>query len=527
MKCQTSKLTEVSPAAATDKANDVIKHLARQIRDEFINQSEVVVDKIRFDEKAPTNLKPQVGEKYSEKKLGEKKSSLKTSVKSIFKSVVNKIGVFKNKTTEKEISLRDGAKTSKKQDCEKSETISNVKNRKKQVCKNDEGDASSRTLSKNSHSQKTAPGTNTLKILDKKDSSRIERHASKRHREVEDKSHGSPIKKLKSTHTASDAYSDSLLGNFFNPVQPAKESSPLFKIPKVGASQPRLAEGGRLATTVLPKSDAMDQMVRLGGYVISMANFLRKEGIVPDADVEQFMHQDTDIMESERFSMMYDKLDVAKLGVPNTVYRVKDMEEVRDIYHKDWDVLRGVTSDKERKKLASLDFKNTVSANPSRNLTFHGYRSGQKLNLGNRRSIGSFVINCGVLEPLPGYKRKHSGYCQENERGEKLRKISFDDFGNFMKSLFFKKYQSKTKGGKLSQQQFDQFLDYLGHYKAGQEETENFLAFYSNKKAIKLDESQVEEVQDTESLFCRFKMFYGEADPAKCDWCNKFHFFSQ
>merc|ERR1719427_1030579 len=466
MKCQTSKLTEVSPASATDKANDVIKHLARQIRDEFNNQSELVVDKIKFDEKAPTNLKPQVGEKYSEKKLGVKKSSLKTSVKSIFKSVVNKIGVFKNKTTEKEINLKDGAKTSKKQDCEKSETISNVKNRKKQVCKNDEGDASSRTLSKNSHSQKTAPGTNTLKILDKKDSSRIERHASKRHREVENKSHGSPIKKLKSKHTASDSYSDSHLANFFNPVQPAMESSSLFKIPKVEASQPRPAGEGRLATTVLHKSVARDQMVKLGGHVISMGTFLRKEGIVPDSDVEQFMHKDTGIMDPEQFSMMYDKLDVAKLGVPKTVCSVMEREEVRDIYHKDWEILRGVTSDQERKKLASLAFRNTVSANPSRNLTFHGYRSGQNPNLGNRRS---FVINCGMLEPLPGYKRKHSGYCQEIERGEKMRKISFDDFGNFMKSLFFKKYQSKTKEGKLSQQQFDQFLDYLGHYKAGQE----------------------------------------------------------
>merc|ERR1719427_2344356 len=156
MKCQTSKLTEVSPASATDKANDVIKHLARQIRDEFINQSELVVDKIRFDEKAPTNLKPQVGEKYSEKKLEEKKSSLKTSVKSIFKTVVNKIGVFKNKTAEKEKNLKDGAKTSKKQDRGKSETISNVKNKEKQVITNYEGDASSRNLSKNSNSHQTA-----------------------------------------------------------------------------------------------------------------------------------------------------------------------------------------------------------------------------------------------------------------------------------------------------------------------------------------------------------------------------------
>ena len=51
-----------------------------------------------------------------------------------------------------------------------------------------------------------------------------------------------------------------------------------------------------------------------------------------------------------------------------------------------------------------------------------------------------------------------------------------------MKSLFYQKYENKMKGVKLSQHQFEKFQDYLNHYKAGQDETENFLAFYSNKK---------------------------------------------
>ena len=111
-----------------------------------------------------------------------------------------------------------------------------------------------------------------------------------------------------------------------------------------------------------------------------------------------------------------------------------------------------------------------------------------------------------------------------------------------MKSVFFKKYETKVKVGRLSQIQFDQFKDYISHYKSGQEETENFLAFYSNNQVrywsklivscnffyqvIEMDEEQVEEIVDTEDIFSKFQMFYGDADSFFCYSCNKAHIFS-
>ena len=152
--------------------------------------------------------------------------------------------------------------------------------------------------------------------------------------------------------------------------------------------------------------------------------------------------------------------------------------------------MRRVTTDKERKRISSEAFKNPVPANPGRNLTFHGYKSREKYyrqdglyRVYNRPNltVGSFAIKCGVLEPLPGYKRRR-GECQPNQREDKGRQIIYEDLGNCMKSLFYQKYENKMKGVKLSQHQFEKFQDYLAHYKAGQDETENFLAFYSNKK---------------------------------------------
>ena len=79
-------------------------------------------------------------------------------MKGIFKSAVNKIGVFKNKTADIKINFKDGAKISKKEEKEKSEIISKVKNEV----------YASTTLSNNSNLHKTAPSSSTLKILRQK-----------------------------------------------------------------------------------------------------------------------------------------------------------------------------------------------------------------------------------------------------------------------------------------------------------------------------------------------------------------------
>ena len=50
-----------------------------------------------------------------------------------------------------------------------------------------------------------------------------------------------------------------------------------------------------------------------------------------------------------------------------------------------------------------------------------------------------------------------------------------------MKNLFFKKYEGQMSGEKISQKQFQEFQFFMKHVKAGQEETKNFLSFYSKK----------------------------------------------
>ena len=45
---------------------------------------------------------------------------------------------------------------------------------------------------------------------------------------------------------------------------------------------------------------------------------------------------------------------------------------------------------------------------------------------------------------------------------------------------------------------------------------------------MKLEELQVEEIEDLETVLGMFDMFYGEGNPVFCDMdsCKKWHFFS-
>ena len=58
--------------------------------------------------------------------------------------------------------------------------------------------------------------------------------------------------------------------------------------------------------------------------------------------------------------------------------------------------------------------------------------------------------------------------------------MDFKNFTLYVKNLYFKKYESKMSGEKLSQGRFEDFKYFMKHVKTGQEETENFLSFYSN-----------------------------------------------
>jgi len=293
-------------------------------------------------------------------------------------------------------------------------------------------------------------------------------------------------------------------------------------VPKL--SHPLYGDMGKGGEHTRAKKSLIDQMVMVDKEKVTLGTFLTNEGIIPGVDVRKLMVSE---METKGDGIVRDKRVLKMLPM--------DKEELDDIYHKNWETMKKITTDEERQKLSRIAFENRVPANPGNNLTYHGYRAKGRYHegrsyrhhqhLGPIFPTGSVAIKQGKLEPLPGYKRKYREYEVDRREG-KRRKIEYKNFSIYMKSLYFEKYKSKMKGEEISQGLFEDFQYFMKHVNNGQEETENFLSFYSNK-AVMMDDVQVDEVSDTENMFSSFKVFYGKSDVAKCTSCGTYHLFSQ
>ena len=62
------------------------------------------------------------------------------------------------------------------------------------------------------------------------------------------------------------------------------------------------------------------------------------------------------------------------------------------------------------------------------------------------------------------------------------KKIKLSDFGSFMKSVFFMKFNKNIGSRKVLTSDLEAFKTYLGHFKGGLEETSNFLSYYNPRK---------------------------------------------
>ena len=311
----------------------------------------------------------------------------------------------------------------------------------------------------------------------------------------------SRVKTKDATSSSLSFYSGNLVKDFL-PVQPKKKEVSLYKIPKLPPTCQTLNEESRRnekvvegRDSVTAKKSIIDQMVMVDKERVTLGTFLKKEGIIPGMDMRKLMIPDGVTTEDGSILPVLVKGEVEETRVVQKLLPM-DKEELDDINHNKWEVIKKISTDEERHQLSRRAFKNPVPANPSNNLTFHGYRGKVIDNEGERSHghhyyreptfpMGSVTIRQGMLEPLPGYKRKHREY--DVARGkEKRRKMEFKNFTLYMKSLYFEKYKSKVEGEETSKRRFRDFQYFIKHVKNGQEETENFLSFYSNKVLFKL-----------------------------------------
>jgi len=238
--------------------------------------------------------------------------------------------------------------------------------------------------------------------------------------------------------------------------------------------------------------------------------FLEQEDIiVPEVSM------DNKIVNREEFDSMYDRISAIKYLRQKKAPEVSEDVEKGDIDSEGWNSLKSMQTDEERKNWVQFQFKNTVSSDPGRNLTYHGFRMLQ--NQGSESEDRCYPEN---VRP-----RKTRAFTELE--GTPSKKIKLSDFGFYMKSVFFSKFNRKLKVGnkKASEADFKAFKIYIGHFKGGLEETTNFLSYYNPRK--ELAEEQVKEVVDLENQFSTFSTYYGEAEDVYCEQCMERHKFCQ
>jgi len=266
--------------------------------------------------------------------------------------------------------------------------------------------------------------------------------------------------------------------------QAANNNQEKFTIPKCPINCRK-----RISAPILTAEEKFRlQKVHVGSkhQTSTIESYLKGQAISPGDCIESYLSETLEESELDHLSTWKDSKyeNVTEKAIREAKHEVKDDDELKDIYHKDWESLRNVKSDEERKKMACVAFKNTVRAEPGRNLTFHGYRGRLLRNAAHRPSFDSFAINAGFLEPLPGFKRKRRRESHVQENTAKTRKIAYKDLTKCMRSLYYSNFESRTKSKKNLQSDFDDFHNFINHCKTLQEESENFLAFYSRKKVL-------------------------------------------
>eukprot|EP00092_Neocalanus_flemingeri_P019626 GFUD01021258.1.p1 GENE.GFUD01021258.1~~GFUD01021258.1.p1 ORF type:complete len:615 (+),score=167.92 GFUD01021258.1:325-2169(+) len=298
-------------------------------------------------------------------------------------------------------------------------------------------------------------------------------------------------------------------------VMPPKKSTLAFKIPKTKfkKSNVKSSEVPSLASRSL-------EIVNSDGQSISIKSFLDREEIVPEVCIESF----TESKHKSKFESFYDGVTAIKNSTEKKCPEVSDQTEKLDLESEGWDGVKTVNTDDERKMLAQTQFQNPLCSDPGRNLSFHGFRRlADQTDLHPKINFGTFSISNGQLAPLPGSKRKGEKWESDQEDG--VKKIRLSEFGILMKSVFFSKFNKKIGSRKASGTDLEDFRTYLGHFKAGQEETANFLSYYNSRE--ELDVGQTEEVIDIENQFSTFNNYYGEAEDLFCKECKKRHKFCQ
>lgn len=217
-----------------------------------------------------------------------------------------------------------------------------------------------------------------------------------------------------------------------------------------------------------------------------------------------------------------------------------DPKENQDINDPEWEEVKSLKNDHERRQFAIKSFGNIEPANPSNNLTYHGFRRkylrrsfncsslSPKYNLDTKR----VKIQNGSIEIIPltdGFgsssgKRK-AEFEHEEAPDPKRRMIGAKEFEMRVEQIGVESRRRSfgKKKGDLE--------TYVRHFRQGMMESLSFFKYFDDENNNKVNEYELKKVEAIEELYEKFTSQYGLTSNEICKDCsyqekrNVSHFF--
>ena len=231
-----------------------------------------------------------------------------------------------------------------------------------------------------------------------------------------------------------------------------------------------------------------------------------------------------DLKEDKNLAAILDKRNIftTKRVRENLNFVSDDPQENADINSQDWDRLKNLTSDRDRRKFAMLEFGNARPADPTQNLGYFGFLRSRKQH-SNDVVDGPIRLENGRRIEMPesggpscslslSRKRKASeDLLSDMPPKKKSKMIPISEFRDSLENIVVG-HKSKTMKAR-------DLKYFVRHLRLNAEETTSFYKFTSENDKDSVPLEELNKSDSIEALYGQFAKFYGLQMGEKCKDC--------
>lgn len=294
-----------------------------------------------------------------------------------------------------------------------------------------------------------------------------------------------------------------------------------------------------------------------GNHESALSKIPKREKI--DDKIPKLVNGTTEIKQENHSGQTPDDLNfysgvqaLKRRETANRVFVSEDAAENDDIAAEEWNQIKKLNSDEERKNHAQQRFGNKHAGEPNRNMTLHGYRrylkakknkECEQLRTENRENEMFFEnrrtaiakIKEGKIETIytnpdeqnTDSKKRKAGEHEDLPGAKRQKLMTFKEYEVAMSHVLVKYKKDKLNAGshKSAQQSNKNWIYYIRHFKNSIEETHTFMKFYAEHRDkdnnLLMSGEELKANECAEMIFSQFVRFYGANPDVRCKDCEE------